>query len=106
MYFPPKPSTVGSSWAPSITRNRLPKLHPISFRIDEPAKLSEIVAVAFRIDRDAFRDQPVQNSIQVIHLKVDHYLLCRRKVRVLLFEESEHNLRALLRRRKLEPSHG
>src|SRR5581483_7325150 len=36
---------------PSLACERLPKLDTISFRVGDPAKLSEIVAFAFWIDR-------------------------------------------------------
>jgi hypothetical protein len=73
----------------------LPKLDTISFWVGEPAKPSKIVTFAFGIDRDAFIYQTVEHSIEVIHMKVDHYFLCRRKVLIVLPEESEDHLSAL-----------
>ncbi len=58
---------VGSA---SVSCDRLPKLDTISFRIGEPAKLSELIAFAFWIDGDTFVPQTVQHAIQVVHLEI------------------------------------
>jgi len=98
----------GLIWASSASTScdGLPKLDTISFWINEPAKPSKIVAFAFRIDLDAFVYQTVQHSIEVIHLEVDHCVLCRRKVLIILPEEGENNLSALRRGRKRERPFG
>ena len=83
-----------------IVCDRLPKLDAISVRIGEPAKLSEVIALAFWIDRDPFSDQTVQNTIQIFDLEIDHCFLCRREVVIVLFEEGKDDLRVLRRGRK------
>jgi hypothetical protein len=47
------PIAAGAASA-SFSCNRLPKLDTISFRIGDPAKLSEVIAFAFWIDGDTF----------------------------------------------------
>jgi hypothetical protein len=94
---------VGSA---SISCDRLPKLDTISFRIGDPAKLSEVIAFAFWIDGDTFVYQTVQHTIQVVHLEIDHCFLCRREVCIVLFEKGEDDLSALRRGRKRERSVG
>ena len=71
-------------WA-SVTE-RLPELDAISFRVGEPAKLSEVIGFAFWIDGDTFGYQAVQQTIEVVHLEIEHRFLCRREVCVVLFE--------------------
>src|SRR5947208_1864013 len=90
----------------SASVRRLPKLDAISFRVAEPAKLSEIIAFAFGIDGDTFGDQTVQHSIEVIHLEIDHGLLCGRKICIVVFEEGEDDPSALRRGRKRVSSLG
>lgn len=94
---------VGSA---SIICDRLPKLDTISFRIADPAKLSEVIALAFGIDGDTFLYQTVQHTIQVVHLEIDHCSLCRREVGIVLFEKGEDDLSVLRRGRKRECSLG
>src|SRR5215469_3803535 len=93
------PIWVGTT---SVISDRLPQLDAISFWVGEPAKLAEIITFAFGIDRDAFVYQTVQHYIEVIDLKIDHRFLCRWKVRILLPEEGQDNLIALLRGGKRE----
>jgi hypothetical protein len=90
----------------SVSSDRLPKLDAISFRVGDPAELSEVIAFAFWIDGDTFGYQTVQHSIEVIHLEIDHCFLCRRKVCILLFEQGEDDLSVLRRSRKRERSLG
>ena len=71
-----RPIRVGSA---SVSSERLPKLDTISFRIGDPAKLSEVIAFAFWIDGDTFAYQTVQKSVQVVHLEIDHCFLSRRE---------------------------
>src|SRR4029077_6031807 len=94
---------VGSA---SVSCDRLPKLDTISFRIGDPAKISEVIAFAFWIDGDTFVYQTVQHTIQVVHLEIEHCFLCRREVCIVLFEKGEDDLSALLRGRKREGSVG
>jgi len=68
----------------SFSCDRLPKLDTISFRIGDPAKLSEVIAFVFWIDGDTFVYQTVQHTIQVVHLEIDHCFLCRREVCTLI----------------------
>ena len=86
----------------SVICGRLPKLDTISFRIGDPAKLSEVIAFAFWIDGDTFVYQTVQHTIQVVHLEIDHCFLCRREVCIVLFEKAEDDVRVLRRGRKRE----
>ena len=80
----------------------LPKLDAISFRIGNPAKLSEVIAFAFWIDGDPFVDQTVQHAVQVVHLEIDHCFLGRREVCIVLFEKGEDDLGVLRGGRKRE----
>jgi len=73
----------------STSRDRLPKLDTVSFRVSDPAEPSEVVAFAFWVDRDSFVCQTVQHSIQIVHLEVDHCFLCRREVCIVLLENGE-----------------
>ena len=86
--------------------DRLPKLDTISFRIGYPAKLSEVIAFAFWINGDTFVYQTVQQTIQIVHLEINHCFLCRREVGIVLFEISEDDLSMLCRGRKCERSVG
>jgi len=89
-----------------VSCDRLPKLDTISFRIGDPAKLSEVIAFTFWIDGDTFVYQTVQHIIQVVHLEIDHCFLCRREVCIVLFEKGENDLSTLRRGRKPERSVG
>lgn len=73
----------------SFRRDRLPKLDTISFRVGDPAELSEVIAFALWIDRDAFLDQTIQHTIQVVHLQIDHRFLRLREVGIVLLEKGE-----------------
>lgn len=104
----PQADFWGLLWASlaSTSCDGLPKLDTISFWVDAPAELPEVVAFAFWIDRDAFVYQTVQHSIEVIHLEIDHCFLCRREVCIVLFEKGEDDLSVLRRGRKRESSAG
>src|ERR1700722_6305614 len=60
---------------PHSVPERLPKFDTISFRIGDPAKLSEVIAFTFWIDVHPFFCQAVQHTIQVVHLEIDHGFL-------------------------------
>jgi hypothetical protein len=75
-----------------VSCDRLPKLDTISFRIGDPAKLSEVIALAFWIDGDTLVYQTVQHTVQVVHLQIDHRFLRRREVCIVLFEKGEDDL--------------
>jgi transposase InsO family protein len=79
---------------PQSVSQRLPKLDTISFRASDPAELAKVIGFALWIDRDAFGYQTVQHSIQVIHLKIEHGFLRRRKVCIVWFEKGEDDLAA------------
>src|ERR1700761_4929613 len=51
---------------------RLPQLDAISLGIDEPAKVAEVVAVALRVHFDTGGDEAVEQSVQVVDLKIQH----------------------------------
>ena len=74
---------------PHSVADRLPKLDAISFRIGDPAELSKVVAFAFWIDGDAFLNQTVQQTVQIVYLEIDHRFLRRREVGIVLFEKGE-----------------
>jgi hypothetical protein len=59
---------------------RLPKLDPIPLRIGKPPKPPVLVILTFRIDSHSRRFQLVQNSVEIIHLKIQHGRLRNRKV--------------------------
>ena len=97
-----RPGDQSGAASASFGLGWLPKLDAISFRVGDPAELSEIVAFAFWIDRDTFVYQSVQNSIEVIYLEIDHCFLCRREVCIVLLEKGEHDLSAFGRCGKRE----
>src|ERR1700733_3050704 len=51
---------------------RLPQLDAISLGIDEPAEVAEVVAVALSVYFDTSGDEAVEQSIQVVDLKIQH----------------------------------
>lgn len=79
--------------------DRLPKLDAVSFRVGDPAKLSKIIALAIWIDGDTFACQTVQQTIQVVHLEIDHCFLRRREVVIVLLEKGEDDPSVLRRGR-------
>src|SRR5271154_1044596 len=99
-------SSSGTFCACTSNSDGLPKLDAISFRIGEPAKLSEVIAFALWIDSDTFGYQTVQQTIQVVHLEIEHGFLCRREIGIVRFEKGEDDVTALLRGRKRKSSVG
>ena len=79
----------------SFRSDRLPKLDAIPFRIGDPAKLPEVVALAIWVDGDAFGDQTIEQTIQVVDLEIEHGFLRRREVGIVVLEKGEDDLGAM-----------
>lgn len=84
-----------TEWLSSVICDGLPKLYTISFGVSNPAKFSEVIAVASGIDSDTFGYQTIQESVEVIDLKIDHGLLRGGKVGVVLLEQGEDDVGVL-----------